>query len=164
MTAELYGFYARALEQSKEGTLFFNGRKFAMKFQSMSASTAYRRAYELEESGWFELVRRGGKEEHGNQQCTIYRIRNLARWEQWRSQCPTAPVAPCQPSQTQTEACIAWLQKRLANGPVYSDELEAERQVLGYSRKVYREARTRLNVNWSQEGKRRVSWMGLGTG
>ncbi len=160
MSAELYGFYIRALEQSKDGTLFFNGRKFAKKFQSMSASTAYRRAYELEESGWFELVRRGGNDERGHPQCTIYRIRSLAQWKQWRTQCPTTPVLSCQPSQNQTERCVSWLQKRLANGPVYSDELETERKALGHTQKVYRDARTTLNVNWSQQGKRRVSWIG----
>src|SRR3989441_9900722 len=160
MTAELYGFYIRALEQSKDGTFFFNGRKFAKKFQSMSASTAYRRAYELEESGWFELVRRGGNDERGHPQCTIYRIRSLAQWEQWRSRCPTTLVASCQPSQNQTGRCVAWLQKRLADGPVYSDELEAEREALGYTRKVYQNARTTLGVNWSQAGKRRLSWIG----
>jgi len=43
---------------------------------------------------------------------------------------------------------------------VYSDELETERKALGHTQKVYRDARTTLNVNWSQQGKRRVSWIG----
>ena len=99
-------------------------RKFAKKFHKMSDSTAYRRVSELEESGWFELVRRGGNDESGHPLCTIYHIRNLKQWEQWRSQRPTTPAVMSQPSQTQTETCITWLQRRLAKGPVYSDELE----------------------------------------
>ena len=159
MSDELYGFYTRALEQSKRGILYFNGRTFAKKFAHMGHSTAYRRARELEMSGWFELIRKGGNDADGRPLCTIYRIRNLSQWETWRSQCPEAP-AICQTLQTRTQGCAAWLQGRLASGPVFSDVLEKERLSLKYSRKVYRDARAKLNVKWSQKNRRRVSWMG----
>jgi putative DNA primase/helicase len=56
------------------------------------------------------------------------------------------------PDKGQLENCAAWLQSRLADGPVLSREIYTEAESAGYSEKTVRRAVTRLGIRSKKSG------------
>jgi hypothetical protein len=80
MTASVYGFYLVCRDLSQNGVLQFNGTALAAKFGFMSKNTAYARAKELEDTGWFVRLKGKAKRPGGIRATRQYRVLSHDEW------------------------------------------------------------------------------------
>lgn len=71
--------YAKAVS-SKSGIFFFDGRSVAECFRGHTKTAAYRVFNGLVEKGWFEVIRKGGRNEAGEYEATHVRVLTHVEW------------------------------------------------------------------------------------
>lgn len=81
MRFDEYGLYCYAKTVSnKSGIFYFDGRSVADCFSGHTKTAAYRVFNNLVEKGWFEVIKKGGRNDSGEYEATQVRVLAHAEW------------------------------------------------------------------------------------